>query len=97
MQIGLEERDLAVEGIPLVLQLQRLDLGQVLDQVMAGQHTAMPDLVLVLAITGRATVTRRDIITGCLLGMCSMSVNLLRARTVVVVMMMMIDHQELRG
>ena len=97
MQIGLEERDLAVEGIPLVLQLQRLDLGQVLDQVMAGQHTAMPDLVLVLAITGRATVTRRGIITRCLLGMCSMSVNLLRARTVVVVMMMMIDHQELRG
>ena len=28
MQIGLEEKDLAVEGVPLVLQLQRLDLGQ---------------------------------------------------------------------
>ena len=41
MQIGLEEKDLAVEGVPLVLQLQRLDLGQDLDQVMAGQHDAM--------------------------------------------------------
>ena len=50
MQIGLGEKDLAVEGIPLVLRLQRLDLGQDLDQVMAGQHTAMPDIVL--AITG---------------------------------------------
>ena len=79
MQIGLEEIDLAVEGVPLVLQLQRLDLGQDLDQVMAGQHTAMPDIVL--AITGRATVTRRRcIITRCLL------------RTVMVVMIMMIDH-----
>ena len=36
MQIGLEEKDLAVKGVPLVLQLQRLDLGQDLEQVMAG-------------------------------------------------------------
>ena len=66
MQIGLEEKDHAVEGVPLVLQLQHLDLGQDLDRVMAGQHTAMPDLVL--AITGRDTVTRRrGVITGCVL------------------------------
>ena len=79
MQIGLEEKDLAVEGVPLVLQLQRLDLGQDLDQVMAGQHTAIPDIVL--AFTGRATVMRRrGIITGCLL------------RTVMVVMIMILDH-----
>ena len=64
MQIGLGEKDLAVEGDPLVLLLQRLDLGQNLDQVMAGQHPAMPDLVLALAITGRATVTRRRAITS---------------------------------
>ena len=82
MQIGLEEKDIAVEGVHLVhlvLQLQRLDLGQDLDQGMAGQHTAMPDIVL--PITGRATVMRRrGIITRCLL------------RTVMVVMIMMIDH-----
>ena len=76
MQIGLEEKDLAVEGVPLVRQLQRLDLGQDLDQVMAGQHTAMPDIVL--AITGRATVTRRrGFVTRCLLRMSSMNESLL--------------------
>ena len=64
MQIGLEEKGLAVEGVPLVLQLQRLDLGQDLDQVMAGagQHTAMTVLIRDLAITGRAIVTKRG---GC--------------------------------
>ena len=81
MQIGLEEKDLAVEGVPLVRQLQRLDLGQDLDQVMAGQHTAMPDIVLAmtdLAITGRATVTRRrGFVTRCLLRMSSMNESLL--------------------
>ena len=67
MQIGLEEKDIAVEGVHLVhlvRQLQRLDLGQDLAQVLAGQHTAMPDLVLALVITGRATVTRRRGITS---------------------------------
>ena len=85
MQIGLEERDLAVEGIPLVLQLQRLDLGQVLDQVMAGQHTAMAYLARELAITCRATVARRrGFITRCLLRMSRMNESLLWALTMMI-------------
>ena len=63
-QIALEEIDLAVEGTHPVLRLRHQDLGQVLDQIMADQHTAMPDLVLakaglVLAKPGRVSVTRR--------------------------------------
>ena len=76
MQIGLEEKDIAVEGVPPVLQGP--DLGQDLDQVMAGQHTAMAYLARELAIICRATVARRrGFITRCLLRMSRMNESLL--------------------
>ena len=95
MLISLDEKDLVVEDIPQVLRVLHPGLGIDLDKAMAGQHTAMTDLVL--AVTGLVLVTRRSIIVTGLVRMCSSEESLLQALIVMLVMTRTIDHLELRG
>ena len=95
MLIGLDETDLAVEGVPQILRVLRPGLGLDLDKAMAGQLTAMTDLVL--AVTGLVSVTRKSIIVTDLIRMWRSRESLLQALIVMLVMTRTIDHQELGG